>query len=649
MKTKLSCLKSTIILLVLCMNIHAQINEIWNARFESEILWQEVTSLGNLIVCSNDGLFGIDPQSGTILWKIAQFAGLPRENYAPIEQSPFISVANPDATYLLEPFEGKIVFDSRKANIGTIDSEHFLYRNDGILIVGKKPSSSDPVMVMVSMSSGEPLWSIDEKFGRVIAVNELSDSEILLVTLFKNYKLNGHTGEKIWENLNSKEAESLEKMGAFGNLLQAAAEKASENMEFTLEYYQRPAEDIFYIASEDQDEQTIGQSTTITYSNMYNAYRMNDGSIVWESPLELSGKIGKVYFDADGLIILPDNGNRTKINKFDYNTKEGKWGKNGKGIAIKGGVYDYSVTDKGILLVTKAGDNDYLNFLDPVQGIITFDKPVKINGHLLGTLTLPRGIFYITSEEVNILSPATGELLLGKSIQTKPALTAEKGDIIYVFDLKENVLKAINKAEAMVANVSSVPLKFAGKETPTGIEVREKGICINSEQNIILMGYDGNIMYSDYFAAPREPGLKRALLYAQAARAAYIGAVSYYASGTLQAAAPDVKKEDAVAGAMVEVIGEAYGQLGDAATEFAKNSFRQANARLKATVQGRDFLMILSQKDKLIELVKVNKDTGEVEGSIDLGKERQPEYAVDDITGQVYLKIGSSLLSSYKF
>lgn len=648
MKAKSTKLLFCIASCVLFGSLQGQINEMWTIRFESEILWQEVTSLGNLITCTNKGIFGIDPESGDKIWMLEQFAGIPRDNLYPIDQSPFISIATADATYLLEPFGGNIVFDSRKANVGEIDSEHFLYLNNGILIVGKKPSSKDPIMVMADMSSGEVRWTIDEKFGRVVAVNELSASEILIVTLFKNYKINGQTGEIIWQIMNSKEAESLEKMGAFGDLLKAAAEKASEDMEFNLEYYQHPDGDVFYIASEDQNEQTMGQSTTITYTNIYNAYKLGDGSMLWSSPLEVNGKIGEVVFDKDGMIVLPDNGNRTRINKFDYITKEGKWGKKGKGIAIKGGVYDYTITDKGILLVTRAGDNNYLNFLDQHQGLITFDKPVKIKGQVIGTMTLQKGIFYITSEEVNILSPETGELLLGKSVQTTPSLTAEKGDIIYVFDLKEKVLKAISKPEATIKNVTTTPIKFEGKEIPTGIELRESGVFVNSEQNTVLIGYDGNIIYSKYLNAPREPGLKRALLYAQAARAAYIGAVSYYASGAMQAAASEVKEEDAMAGAMVDVIGEAYGQIGDAATDFAKSSFKQANARFKATVQGRDFIIMLSQEDKLIELVKINKDSGAIEGKIDLGKERKPEYAIDDVMGQVFLKVGSMDLVSYK-
>jgi hypothetical protein len=104
-----------------------------------------------------------------------------------------------------------------------------------------------------------------------------------------------------------------------------------------------------------------------------------------------------------------------------------------------------------------------------------------------------------------------------------------------------------------------------------------------------------------------------------------------------------------VAGTLVEGMGDMYGQLGEAATDFAKNTFKQASARFKATAEGRDFMIILTKDDKSNALVKVNKNTGKSGGRIDLGKEREPEYAVDDVTGQIFYKTSNSEISSYSF
>jgi hypothetical protein len=109
-----------------------------------------------------------------------------------------------------------------------------------------------------------------------------------------------------------------------------------------------------------------------------------------------------------------------------------------------------------------------------------------------------------------------------------------------------------------------------------------------------------------------------------------------------------VKQEDAVAGEMVNQIGNAYGELGAQASSYAVSAFKQANARLKATMSGRDFIFIMSKQDKNIELLKVSKYSGKVEGRIDLGKDREPVYAVDDITGQVYYRVEDNVLTSYQ-
>ena len=176
----------------------------------------------------------------------------------------------------------------------------------------------------------------------------------------------------------------------------------------------------------------------------------------------------------------------------------------------------------------------------------------------------------------------------------------------------------------------------------------EDGIFLHSDQNVAKVGFDGSIKFVEYYPAPREPGWKRALLIAEGVRAAYIGAASYYVSGTMAYAEEDVRAEDAVAGEIVSQVGDAYGALGNEAASYAGAAFKQANARMKATQAGRDFMMIMSIQDKEVVLLKVSKITGKVEGEIALGNDREPIYAIDDITGQVYYLIGDKELTSYQ-
>lgn len=641
-----------VILTVISTVCISQVKEQWNTSLQGNVNWQQVTPAGHLLIGTESALTSIDPQTGKIQWELARFGGVPQDKVQQAGSSPLISVNSNGDIFMIDPFTGEVKFDSQKAGIAEILDDYVLYKANGILIAGKD-ASNKPSMVFANLTDGKIAWKLSDDYGRVVSVNELSANDLLIVTLFNNYKINSKSGEVIWRNDVSEANKQLEKLGAFGSLMKQAATQHAEGMDFNVKFYKHPKMDIFYVGSEQKKESSFSSSSSspppVTYSSVFYAYNMGDGSRIWENPLEVDGRLSHLFFHDLGLVILPDDGTNTKINLFSNKTQEGSWGKKGRGVKVKGGIYDYIPVSSGLLLISKNGDKNYLTFLDTNLGILTFEKPVKIDGEVVRSEKIDNGVFYVTTEEANVLNTSTGELLLDKSISTSPALVGSKDDKFYIFDTKENKLKVMNKADGKVTNLSDVALKFEGKEAPSGLEVRNNGIFIHSDQNVALFDLSGKLIYQSYYEAPREPGLKRALLYAQAVRAAYIGASAYAASGAYQSAAPQVKQEDALAGAMVEGIGQAYGELGDAASDFARKSFKQASARFKASTQARDFMMILSkQEGNQNALLKVNKNTGKVDAYIDLGKERMPNYAVDDVTGQVFYQTGSSIVAGYQ-
>lgn len=642
--------KSLLLFAILCPFMHfAQVEVQWNKQLPTEILWQEVTALGNLIVSSREELIGFNTETGDISWGSHAFGNLGREAFEELPNSPFFTVTTNNTLHLIDQFSGKEVFNSANAGLQEIASYYLLYNSDAILVAGTDHGGR-PLMVSVKMSDGSLSWSMNEKFGRIVAANELGNGELLIVTLFNNYKLNADTGDIIWKEVNSKEAAQANKMGKLGALLKQAAENLSKDMDIQLNYYKPEGGEVFYLGSQQERQSGMTSSsgtTTVNYTNHYNAYNINDGSLVWNEELKVNGALGQVSFLDKGLLVLPDDGNRTKINLFDYKTREGLWGKKGRGIAIKGGVYDYLDSGDGILLVSRTANKDFLNFLDPKVGAVTFEKPVKVDGTVVGIVPLANSILYITTASMNILDQSTGTLKWKKSIQTSPRLTAEHEGKIYAFDYKSGLIKVVDKATEQVQDLSHAELKFQGKESPRQLEIVQDGIFLHSDQNVAKYNFDGSLSFQEYYAAPREPGWKRALLYAEAVRAAYIGAASYYVSGAMAAAEDDVRQEDALAGEVVAQVGYAYGELGDAASSYAGAAFKQASARHKATTHGRDFMFIMSKQEKNVVLLKVSKKTGKVEGEINLGKDREPIYAVDDITGQVYYRTEDAQLTSY--
>ena len=47
--------------------------EAWQAKFDREINWFNLTSLGTVVVSTDDALYGIEPISGKINWKNESF------------------------------------------------------------------------------------------------------------------------------------------------------------------------------------------------------------------------------------------------------------------------------------------------------------------------------------------------------------------------------------------------------------------------------------------------------------------------------------------------------------------------------------------------------------------------------------------------
>lgn len=646
-----------LLLLLLCLATatlaQAQVTKLWSQTIGKSVQWQKITSLGHYIIGTSQGIMGVNPETGAKIWEDTQFGAVSADQVAQVGSSPLLSINLGSTVYMIDPYTGGVRFDSKKSGILEIKDQQVLYNANGILISGRNTDNKE-LLLMSSLETGQVVWKIREDFGRLVTANELSPDALLIVTLYYNYKLNPKTGKIIWKNDVSEANAQMAKMGAFGNMMKQMASNAAQNVDLNVRFYKDPKHPVFYVASEQEGQaQTTGFTTTSNgetpHHTTYTAFDLKDGHRIWKKPLDVSGKMGPLYFDEKGLVILPNDGMNTKINQYDYQSQEGKWGKKGRGLKVKGGIYSYTKVDGGLLLVSQnTSGKNFITYLNLATGTLSFDKPVKVDGEVVMSEHTPKGLLYATTEEVNIMNEESGDMLLKKSIPTRPSLIAQNESTLYAFDTKEGVIKALDKNTGAVKTLSE-EINFEGKEAPEHLDLRKTGLLLGASQNMALIGLEGKKVYQKYLAAPREPGILRALQYAQAVRAAYIGAASYAASAAYQSAGEQVKEDDAVAGAIVSGVGKAYGELGDAASDFAKKSWQAANARFKATQEADNYSVMLTQQDKVNTLVKVNKDTGASEGTISLGKDNAPDYVMDGVTGTVFYHTDGNTITAYQF
>lgn len=648
-------LKLTMVLLILAVVSNAQnVPVTWKKDFTGAIKWQKVSALGNYLVGTNNALLYVDQATGKIIWSNPEFKNLNEGDVSQVGNSPLISVNQGTTVHMIDPFSGESKFDSKRAGINEIKDQMIMYNSNAILVSGRTYNNKD-ILILSSLTNGETLWKLEDDFGRLITASDVASSEILIVTLYNNYKINTQSGELIWKNNTSDANEKLNKLGALGGLMKQAAANVAQDMDVNIQFYKNPFEPIFYIASEQEGRaKTSGFSSSIsgggpTYHTTYTAFSLKDGNRIWKKDLDVNGKMGQLYFHEKGLVILPDDDLNTKINLYDYNTQEGLWGKKGKGIKIKGGVYDYLEIEKGLILISKKPNNkNYITFLDLNTGSLAFEDPIKIEGEVLFGEMTPSGLLYMTSSEVNVLNISSGKTLIDKEITTNPSLIDQNKDLLYAYDNSSSTIKTLDKKTGLVSKLGNA-INFEGKEFPSSISIRDNGILISSSQNLALVDYSGKTTFQIYLEAPREPGVIRALRYAQAVRAAYIGAVSYAGAAAYQSAANDISKENQAVGAMVSGIGMAYEDLANQATDFAKKSWQMANERFKATKEADAYVVILSQVENTNYLMKVSKNTGKIESRIDLGKDREPSYTMDGVTGTVFYQTNTNEITSYKF
>lgn len=648
----------------------------WSAKFKTPINWQRVHSLGYLIVSTSDGLYGVNPGDGKILWENKNFPAINQDNFQEVQGTEFITISyltDKSSTIpmqaIIEVVGGKVLFDSQKEQIGVL-SRHVLPTSGRLLVIGVRPKTLAASLFMYDISSGKQLWANDDLFkadqpstkgvlGKLQAMGQqLSNLQSLtseptelpdqtMIITHPNYaiRLNTADGKVLWKN-------SLQpsKRGQV--------------------YFSPYKKGIVYVGTEVESETGSGFSSSSSngqpqkfYTNLYYAYDLQSGAPLWKEPAKENDMLNQVIMHEKGIIICPRSSQKPTINLINYETGQTTWGNKGKGIKAQGSVVSYIPTEKG-LLITTAFDNAwnnkaeeyFLNILDPNTGTLKYEKSVKLRGDLVSSELVPKGLLFITSREVNILDTNSGSLVWPSSIDAgvpfnsdkpRPFPTGTKGNKLYVFSPKEDGLFEIDKTAGTFKKITNTKIEFSGKETPKGIDVTDDGVLLYSDQNVMKLGFDGLLKYYKYYPAPRQPALMRALLMAEAVRAAYIGAAaSAYSAAFAQASQ---QSKDPVGKEVGKQLSKGYGELGAAGFAYSSRAMKEFNARYKASQNTPNFVMMMTTQEKRgNQLIQVNKSNGEILNAVDIKNDKDPEYDVDQIYNYVYYKPNASEIVCYK-
>src|SRR5213083_861418 len=400
------------------------------------------------------------------------------------------------------------------------------------------------------------------------------------------------------------------------------------------------------------------------------AYRLADGQPLWAKPAMIQGWVHDIVQHPAGIIILPESppaneatGNVRIVNgvvqtglniaRYDDGTTIAE-----KPLRMRGTVTSALITGGSAVLAVDAESRTFVNVLDVATATVRLQKDVKIKGQLDYAELTPAGLLYIsrsdpaTNGEVNVIDLARGEQKFKDAIEGGKAageglLHVVEGSTLYVFAGRDHHLYAVNRQDGTYRALGA-ELKFQGGEDPTTIELRQAGIVLISPQNIAIVGRDGQIKQQAYHPAPQLPGLLRALYRINSVRAGLYGAAaSAYGDAFAQVSR---NATDTTAKRITGQLAAAYSQGGTQLQGYSSQAAALASKRFKAslTTPGSVFVLTKSPDGNGNVLLQLDKDTTQPRSRVDLGKQREPVYAVDDIAGMLFLQTTSGTLAGYK-
>ncbi len=367
------------------------------------------------------------------------------------------------------------------------------------------------------------------------------------------------------------------------------------------------------------------------------------GTKLWDKERKIKGKVNRFEILPQGLAVVSDvdNSGKSGIAKLASAASESRiaflnaadgsdlWEKTPK---TKGYIQHFYILEDGILFGLYEGGINKVSF----EGNPLFKKPLKTGENIHTMALTPKGMIYITDTDADIINLKTGESIWSKPIKYKKAKSVasayDKEHQRYLISTGEELV-AIDEKSGDISTLASY--KFDGKESPSKVILRKGGILLCSEQNMLMLGFDGAQKFHEFYKAPGK----------SAAGAIFAGVMGVASVAMSAAAASEANQNRNSLGSYTS-----YGEsLMDSSRDFAvaaSASFAEIGKRFKATSATQNYQFILTKLDNGVGLVKVSKDTGKVEKEIVI-EDKKPEYEVDEIGGFLYYKSNDRTIKAF--
>lgn len=580
-----------------------------------------LTQGGTMVLATNDGLVGIKPGSSELLFNFTDYGRVKPEELFFVPSAPYVVVgqtgfgAMTTKKAVIDYISGKKLFSTEDNGWKLIMTCDVMMPQNKLVVSGqrKKEDKHAFQVAVYNLDSGAE----DYRFN-------LGDPN--RVGIAKNYSVTGRP-LLLKEHLIIPTAQGL------------IAKKASTGE--TL--WENKMKNISWMTTDETETEIYAFQGVNNGSNTKIHKVGTNGEQLWADERKVKGGVVNFEILPNGIAVVSnvDNSGKKGLAKLASSRSESKiaflsatngedlWEKAPK---TKGYVQHFYIMDDGILFGVYEGGINKISF----DGKTLFKKPLKTGENILTMASTPQGLIYITSEDANIVNLSSGDQVWDKPLKYKRAdavgSTYDEANSRYLISADEDLF-AVDASSGAVSTLASS--KFEGKEAPSGVEIRDGGILLTSDQNMMLLDWEGGQKWHEYHRAPGKSAFGAILM----------GVTAVAAAATATASYAEANRHRNRLGQYTSR-GEAYNDLGDGMAAATGASVAEMLRRFKATSATANAQFILTKLDDGVGLVKVNKDTGETEKEI-LIKDKKPEYEVDGFGGILYYKANSNTVYAY--
>ncbi|CAM3279734.1 PQQ-binding-like beta-propeller repeat protein [Aequorivita lipolytica] len=575
-----------------------------------------LTQGGTMVVATNDGLVGIKPGSNQLLFNFTEYGRVKPEELTFIPNAPYVIIYQGGFANLsskktvIDYISGKTLFSTESNGWKDVITLNVMMPQNKLVVSGNRTSKEKYAqqVAVYDLNTGKEDYRFDigepgrvgiAKTYMVTGIPLLLKNSLVVPTSQGVFNMKAQTGELIWQN-------DMKNMNAL-------VADVTETEIYAFEQVNQ------------------GKNTRIHKLSV-------NGAELWKDDHKVKGQVVNFQILPKGIAVVSnqsDGGsnsvfapsNESNISFLSATNGEDLWDKAPK---TKGYVQHFYVMEDGILFGIYQGGINKISF----EGETLFKKPLKTGENILTMAHTPQGLIYITTEDANIVDLETGEQVWNKPLKYKRAdavsSTLDKKNNRYLISVDDELF-AVDATSGEVSTLAES--KFDGKEAPTHVEIRDGGILLTSDQNMLLMDWKGANQWQEYYRAP-----------GKSAMGAIIAGVAAVASMAAATAAANSSMQNKLAG--YDSQSERDADLAGGMAVAAGASISEMLKRFKATAATQNDQFILTKLEDGVGLVKVNKDTGKKEKEIVL-KDKQPEYLVDEIGGILYYKADNNSIFAY--